>query len=126
MLRNLVGLNITENAWIGNLVVEGTKPLFRDWGCTGHRGGHTFGAFVPPGKGYGDFHDHFRDEPWLPCTWVNYQVDFDFQFPTNRYRDGYLVGTSVRWYGERFPGQDFTNLTVRASSAIDASVTVTI
>ena len=66
----------------------------------------------------------FKDEPWLPCTWVNYQVDFDFQFPTNRYRDGYLVGTSMRWYGERFPGQDFTSLDFRLGNGGDWRVSV--
>ena len=46
----------------------------------------------------GVFSDHF----WLPCDWVNYQVDFDFQYPRHELGDGYRVSLLLRLDGERF------------------------
>ena len=59
---------------------------------------------------YGNHPGVFADEFWLPCQWVNYQLDFDFQYPTNRNKPGYRMGTVMRWHGERFAGHPFGSI----------------
>ena len=62
---------------------------------------------------YGNHPGVFADEFWLPCQWVNYQLDFDFRYPKNPRKNGYRMGTLMRWHGERFAGHPFSSINFR-------------